>query len=175
MAATVVIAEMNGAPAGTESADPANLNMGSTDASALNPITYPITAGANSYEKWIRLKCTAAGGSSSLNNWKVWASAALAANATHKTNARETTYGGAQTYAQPSATDRSATYGYTQAMPTSTPTNSNFGYGGTLGAAMDITTGLPKYTDYVVMQIQTTASATAGTTITMNFQYDETA
>jgi hypothetical protein len=174
MVASRDLSESNGAgPTVTDAVT--NVNMGSNDSYNLVALTYPITAGTNSFEKWHRIKVTAAGGSSSLNNWKVWASNTMSANCTLKTNCRETSYGGAQTYNTASATDRSGTYGYTQTMPTSTPTNSNLGYGGTLGAAMDITSGLPKYTDYIVMQIQTTGSATIGTSFNMNYQYDETA
>jgi len=174
MAATVTMSESNGVGEDITTSI-TNSNMGSTDAVNLAAVTYPITAGTNSFEKFQRFRCSADGGSSALLNWKVWASAGLSANCSLKTNARESDYGGATAYVQPSATDRSATYGYTQAMPTSEPTGSNLGYGGTLGASMDITGELPKYSDYLVMQIQTTIAATAGTTVTMNYQYDEVA
>lgn len=175
MVANVTISESNGAGP-TVTASVTNVNMGSTDAFQLVAATYPIAATGFSYEKWHRLAVASgdAGGSSGIRKFKVWASAGLGTGCTHKTNARETTYGGAQTYNTPAATDRSATYGYTQTMPTSTPTNANLGYGGTLDALMDLTSGLPKWSDYLVSQIAT-SGATTGTTVTMNYQYDEIA
>lgn len=174
MAATITIAETNAASAVVTDAI-TNGNMGSADQVNLDPVLYPITAGQNSYEKWQRFCCSAAGGSSALLNWKVWVTTGPSTGATLKTNARTTSYAGAQVYDEPSDTDRSATYGYTEVMPTSEPGTSNLGYGGTLGAQMDITSGLPKYTDYLVQQLQTTIAANAGTTYTVNFQWDEVA
>jgi hypothetical protein len=170
MAATVEICESNGAGE-TITHNITNANMGSTDSVNLNAVTYPITPGANSFEKWQRIHVTNMGGSSKIDNLKVWRTGALGANCTHKTNARETVYGGAQTYAQPSATDRSATYGYTQTMPTSTPTGANLGIAGSLSGSLTVV----GYSDYLVDQLQTTPSATAGSTTTKNYQYDETA
>lgn len=170
MAATVSILEANGAGE-TETASITNTNMGSTDAVNLVAATYPITAATNSFEKWQKFNVTAMGGSSKVKNLKVWASAGLGTGNTHKTNARESSYDGAQTYAQPSATDRSATYDYTQTMPTSTPSGANLGIGGSLTGEL---TGIGK-SDYLLMQIQTTGSSVAGTTVTMNYQYDEIA
>jgi hypothetical protein len=170
MAATVSIAESNGATP-TVTASITNANMGSTDAVNLVAATYPITAGTNSYEKWHRFNVTAMGGSTSIQNLKVWASAALSANCTHKCNLRETSYDGAQTYNTASATDRSATYDYTQTMPITTPSGANLGIAGTLAGTLTAT----GYSDYMVMQIQTTGAAVAGATVTMNYQYDEIA
>ena len=174
MSATITIAETNAATAVvTDSIT--NSNMGSVDQVNLDPVAYPIVAGENSFEKWQRFCCSDAGGSSALLNWKVWASAAPAAGTTMKTNARTASYAGAQVYSTPSATDRSATYGYTEDMPTSEPATSNLGYGGTVGAQMDITSGLPKYSDYLVMQLQTLIAAVAGSTFNLNYQWDEVA
>jgi hypothetical protein len=111
------------------------------------------------------------GTSTAIKNLKVWASAGLGTGCTHKTNARESSYDGAQTFAQPSATDRSATYDYTQTMPTTTPTGANLGINGSLTGELTAT----GKSDYLVMQIQTTGSAVAGTSVTMNYQYDEIA
>jgi hypothetical protein len=167
--ATVSIAESNGASP-TVTAAITNANMGSADTVNMTISTSTaITAGNNSYEKWHRFNVTSMGDSTAIKNLKVWASAALNTNATHKTNARETGYEGAQSYATASATDRSATYKYSEAMPTSEPTGANVGIGGSLTGSLTST----GFSDYMVMQIQTTASATAGKTITMNYQYDE--
>lgn len=170
MAATVEICESNGAGETVEH-NISNSNMGSSDAPNLTASANPIVAGENSFEKWQRFHVTAMGGSSLIDNLKVWRTSALGGSAAHKTNAREASYGGAETYNQPSASDRSATYGYTETMPTSEPTGANLGIGGSLSGSLN-TTG---YSDYLVHQIQTDAGDTAGASTTMNYQYDETA
>ena len=173
MSATVSVSESNGTTP-TITASITNTNMGNTDAVNLVAATYPITPGNNSYEKWQRFNLTNLGGSTQIQNLKVWVSAGLGTGCTHKTNARTSGYEGAQTFDTvngPLATDRSATYKYTQTMPTSTPGTANLGIAGTLAGALT-TTG---YSDYLVSQIQTTGSAVAGTTVTMSYSYDEIA
>jgi len=170
MPATVTIDESNGVGE-DQSADIANLNFGSVDSTELVAATYPITAGENSFEKWVRFHVTAMGGVTKVLNLRVWRTGALGAEATLKTNAREAGYEGAQTYAQPSATDRSETYDYDQDMPSSEPSGANLGIGGALDG--EITEA--GYSDYLVSQIQTTGSATAGASITLSFEWDEVA
>jgi hypothetical protein len=173
MTATVSIAESNGTTP-TVTASITNSNMGSVESVNLVALTYPITAGTNSYEKWQRFDVTAMGGSTEVKNLKVWASAALTTGCTHKTNARTGSYAGAETFDTvngPLATDRSATYHYNQTMPISTPASANLGIAGDLTASL-VAEG---FSDYLVMQIQTTASAVAGKSVTMNYQYDEVA
>lgn len=167
MAATVVINEYNGGAA-TETANITNTNMGSTDAANLDPVANPIVPGQNSFEKWQKFDVTAMGGSSAVKNLKVWRTGSLGANATHLTNARTTSYGGAASYTTPTA---SASTPATQTMPTSEPASANLGIGGSLTGSL---TGTGE-SDYLVHQIQTTGSATAGSTSTMNYQYDEVA
>lgn len=171
MAATVEICESNKVTE-TITHSVTDIDMGNADDAhpTLDPVASPITPGNNSFEKWLRFHVTAMGGSSKIDNLQVWGQA-LGANATHKTNARTASYGGAQTFATPSATDRSATYGYTQTMPTADPAAANLGIAGVLTGSLTAT----GYSDYLVMQIQTTSSAIAGNTTTMSFQYDETA
>ena len=166
-AATVTRAESNGA--GETVTDPiTNSNMGSTDAPNLDPVAYPVTPGNNTYEKWQRFHVTAMGGSSSIQNLKFWRTGSLGANASHKTNARESGYAGAATYATPVATASSVA---DQTVPTSQPSGANFGIGGALdGSLTDV-----GYSDYIVHQIQTTGAAVAGSTTTLNYQYDEVA
>lgn len=170
--ATVTIAESNGTTP-TVTASITNTNMGSSDTVNMTISTSTaITAGTNSFEKWQRFNVSSMGTATAIKNLKVWASAALATGATHKTNARTTSYGGAQTFntgTGPLATDRSATYGYTQEMPTSEPASANLGISGALDGELTST----GYSDYLVMQIQTTGAAVAGKSITMNYQYDE--
>jgi hypothetical protein len=166
-AATVEISETNGAGA-TVTDGIGDTDMGSTDAANLDPVANPVTAGNNTYEKWQRFHVSAMGGSSAINNLQVWRTSALGGAATHKTNARTTSYGGAASYATPVATTSSVA---TQTMPTSDPAAANLGIGGSLSGSRT-TTG---YSDYLVHQIQTNAADTAGSTSTLNYQYDEVA
>jgi hypothetical protein len=167
MAATVTIAEFNTAGE-TETASITNTNMGSTDAVNLVAATYPIVPGENSYEKWQKIKVTNLGGSTSVGNFKVWRTGALGGSAAHVTNARTTSYGGAETFATPIATASTIA---DQTMPSSEPATSNLGVGGTLAAVLTDTGA----SDYLVHQIQTDAGDTAGSSTTMNYQYDEVA
>lgn len=167
MPATIEIDEANGAGE-TLSHNIANSNMGNTDAKELVAANYPITPGENSYEKWQKIHITAMGGSSKIDNLKIWRTGALGGSATHKTNARTTSYGGAPTYATPVKTASSIA---TQTMPTSEPATANLGIGGSLTGAL---TGTGS-SDYLVHQIQVGAGDTAGSSSTMHYQYDETA
>jgi len=170
MAATVEICESNGAGEAITH-NITNSNKGSVDTPNLVAADYPVVPGENSFEKWQRIHVTAMGGSSKIDNLKIWRVTALGGSAVHKTNARESAYDGAQTYAQPSASDRSGTYDYTEAMPTTEPSGANLGIGGALAGEL---TGVG-YSDYLVHQIQTDGADVAGATTTMHYQYDETA
>jgi len=167
MAASVQINESNGVGEDV-TANITNSNMGSTDAVNLVAADYPIVPGENAYEKWQKIVVTAMGGSSKINNLKIWRVTALGGSAVHVTNARESSYGGAETYAQPIATDSSIA---TEAMPTSEPSGANLGIGGALAGEL---TGAGS-SDYLVHQIQTDAGDVAGASTTMHYQYDETA
>lgn len=167
MAATVEICESNGAGE-TITHSITNSNMGNTDAANLNPVSYPVTPGDRTYAKYQRIHVTNMGGSSKIDNLKVWRTGALGGAATHVTNARTSSYGGAATYATPVT---SAIAGSDQTMPTSTPASANLGIGGALaGALTDV-----GYSDYLIHQIVTNAADIAGSTSTMSYQYDETA
>ena len=166
-AATVEIDESNTAGE-TVTNNITNTNMGSTDAVNLDPVAYPVVPGENTYEKWQKMDITAMGGSSKIDNLKIWRTGALGGSAVHVTNARETSYGGADDFATPIATDSSVA---TEAMPTSEPTDANLGIGGSLTGELTAAGS----SDYLVHQIQSDAGDVAGSTSTMNFQYDETA
>lgn len=169
MAATVEIDEQNGASGSpTLTHNITNSNMGSTDAVNLDPVANPVTPGNNTFEKWQKIHVTGLGGSSAIQNLKVWRSGALGGAATHLTNARTSSYGGAAAYTTPTASTSSAA---TQAMPTSTPASANLGIGGALAGVL---TAIGS-SDFLVHQIQTNAADIAGSTSTMNYQYDEVA
>jgi len=167
-AATVEIDERNGAPAGTLTHNITNTNMGSTEAVNLNPVTNPVIAGDNTYEKWQKIDVTAMGGSSEIDNLQVWRTGALGGSAVHVTNARTSSYGGAETYATPIVTDSTLA---TQTMPSSDPAAANLGIGGSLTGSITSAGS----SDYLIHQIQTNSADVAGSTSTMNYQYDETA
>lgn len=167
MAATIEIDEFNTAGE-TATHNISTSNWGNVDAADLTPATYPITPGNNSFEKWQKLHVTNMGGSSKIDNIRVWRTTALGGSAVHKTNARTTSYGGAATYATPTASTSSVA---TQAMPTSEPASANVGISGSLTGSLT-TTG---YSDYLVHQIQTDIADTVGASTTMHYEYDETA
>lgn len=167
MSATVVVDEYN-TVSETKTANITNTNMGSDDSANLNTTTYPIAPGANSYEKWQKVAVTNLGGSSAIDNLQIWETGALSGSDALVTNARTSSYGGAESFATPTTNASSVA---TEAMPTSDPGGANLGIGGALdGALTDVGSS-----DYLVFQLQVDSETTAGTTVTMNYQYDETA
>lgn len=167
MPATVEICESN-TVSETVTHNITNSNMGSTDAANLTASSYPITPGTRSKAKYQRFHLTSLGGSSMVNNLQVWRTGALGGAATHVTNARTSSYGGAIAFATPVST---AITGVDQAMPTSDPGSANLGIGGSLSGSLTAT----GYSDYLVHQIATDSGDVAGSTSTMNYQYDEVA
>ena len=167
MAATVEICESNGAGE-TITHNITDSDMGNSDSATVDPVANPITPGNNTYEKFQRIHVTAMGGSSAIKNLQIWRTGALGGAATHLTNARTSSYGGALTYATPDTTEAAAS---TQTMPTSDPGAANLGIGGSLTGELTAT----GYSDYLNHIIKTNASDTAGSTSTMNYQYDEIA
>ena len=167
MAATVQINEYN-TVGETETANITNSNMGSTDAVNLVAADYPVVPGENTYEKYQKIEVTAMGGSSVIDNLKIWRTTALGGSAVHLTNAREAAYGGAETFATPVATSSTPA---TETMPTTEPSGANLGIGGALAGQL-VAAGL---SDYLVHQIQTDAGDVVGASCTMHYQYDETA
>lgn len=167
MAATVEIDEQNGpAKSPVLTHNIANSNMGSGDFANMDPVKYPIAAGENTCEKWQLLHITNMGGSSRINNIKIWRDGGMGANAIHLTNATPTGYAGAATYSTPT-TGISAVAN--QIMPISTPNSPNLGIGGSLTGSL----ANAGYSDFFVHQIQTNPKALSGSTSTINYQYDE--
>ena len=169
MAATVEIDEANGAGE-TLTHNITNTNMGSTDAVNLDPVANPVTPNTRTFIKYQKIHVTAMGGSSQIDNLQVWRTGALGTGGTHThvTNARTSSYAGALSYATPT---QSAVSTVDQTMPSSDPAATNLGIGGALAGALTATGS----SDYLGHQITTDASAVAGSTSTMNYQYDETA
>jgi len=176
MAATLSIVEQNG-PSATPTAviDPANLNFGSIAQAALDPSAYPITAqtGGASYEKWFRLFLSALGGSTRIDNLKAWISNLGGGYLTGESVACNFVTTGYAAASYPSGGPSESTSAVaTTAAPTAAPASANVGIGGTLSGTMT-STGV--YSDWMVVQLQVTASTPAGATNqkTFTIQWDE--
>lgn len=124
--------------------------------------TYPITAGSNSYEVWLRLHFT--GDFNKIQNTKFWKSAGTVDTGCTYKWATE----GFATYQQGTTATSSIA---TDVLPTAQPGSANVSIGGDLAGSL-VDDG---YTDYVVTQLQTTGSAGPGDTSVLTFtvMYDE--
>ena len=124
--------------------------------------SYPITAGQNSYEVWLRGKWT--GTFNAISNLQFWKSAPTAYDAgiAIKWSGAEETYVTPITGASTLATAN---------VPTADPGTANV----TIGGALTGELAASGYSDYVDLQMQTTTAAAAGDTSTYTFtlQYDE--
>jgi hypothetical protein len=149
--------------------------MGSIDQAELDPATYPITAQADghAFEKWVRLFISDLGGSSLIDNLKVWLSSLGGGYATEEgmsTNLRESGYSQAAYPAGgPVATDSSVA---DQVMPVSEPSGPNVGIAGSLGGQI---TTISTYSDWIVLQLDVTENTPAGSLNQkqITFQWDE--
>ena len=165
MAATFAWSQSNGSGE-TITDSIGSINMGSSDSANLVPETCPITAASNSYEVYIRGKFT--GTYTKVENVQFWKSAG--AYVTGET----IFWTGSATYTQATASTSSVAVG---SIPTSDPATANVTIGtalaGSLYSSGAGTTG--SYTDYVVMQTETTASSPPGATNikTFTIQWDE--
>jgi len=159
MAATYNWVEFNG---GESTTVPTNLNMGSDNSVDLTPATYPITAGDNSYEKWVYGDFS--GSFTKINNVRLWKSAGALVSG------EDIVFGSAfATVAPGTATSTEAVSSVDTADPGYT--NVSIGEATTYGSL--VAAGV---TDYFVLQTQIDASASPGATNTKTFtiQYDET-
>ena len=168
MSATVEIDEQNGSAPGSTTHNIADSDMSTEDSPTTDPVGNPVTPGNNTMEKFQKIDVTNMGGSSLIDNLKIWRTSALGGSAVHLTNARETSYAGAATYTTPTVSDSALAI---VTMPTSEPSGSNLGIGGSLSGSL----AAPGQSDHLVHQIQTDVGDTEGSTSTMNYQFDETA
>lgn len=165
MVATVELCESNGAGE-TVTHNVSNVNYGNVDAPNLVPASYPITAGENSYIKYLRIHVTAMGGSNKIDNIQIWKSAGAYVTGEGIQTCLRTSGYVQVTYATPVKTT------YTdQAMPTADPASANLGIAGSLTGNL-VAAG---YSDYWKSQLQTTTSTPAGDVNqkTFTMQYDE--
>ncbi len=128
-----------------------------------NYSTYPILAGDNSYEIWLRAHFT--GTFNVIDNLQFWQSTAFSPATGLTLKYKANTVG---SYVQSVKTTSTVA---TTAMPTSDPGTANV----TIGNSLSGTLTAAGYSDYIVIQLQTDITAAAGDTSSAEFtlQYDE--
>ena len=140
-----------------------NFKTSDSLASAADYTSYPITAGSNSYEVWLKGHFTDS--FNKVQNAKFWKSSggpdsgiAINSNQPYITTAYVTPVTTASTVA-------------TGEVPTASPGSANVPFAGSLAGA--ITTA--GFSDFITMQMQTTTTAAAGdsSTYTFTLTYDE--
>jgi len=162
------------ATAGDSYVNPANINLGSVNSTALTPSTYPITAGTYSFSKWVKGQWT--GDFTRIENLKFWCSASgtgYVSSESIKFSATTTSYGGTTTYATPTtAADAQAA----NVLVFSAPGTANIGFTGVLTASLTTSAAGSNMSDFIVLQASIGAAATAGATQqkTFTLSYDET-
>ena len=167
MAATYNWAQRYGAPAGTESDLGSSGNLFNfkniDDATAANYSSNPITAGNNSFEVWMRAHFT--GTFNQIDNLQFWMSTDFSPNTGLTVKWKGNNSG---SYAAPTASTSSVA---TATVPTSDPGTANVSIGTSLSGNLTAA----GYSDYIVLQLQTTTAAAAGDTslATFTLQYDE--
>jgi len=147
----------------TATATPTNLNFGSSITANLHPSDHPVTAGTNSYEKWVRGHW--AGTFTRIENLQFF----NCSGTTWSTYEVLRFKGEGQTaYVAP--TEDASTIA-TVTMPTTDPGVANVGIAGDTSASLTSEGD----SDYIVLQNQIGANETAGSTAlkTFRLQYDE--
>lgn len=122
--------------------------------------SYPVTAGNNSYEVWLRGHWT--GTFNKVENLQFWKSAGSDTGISIKWD------GDTTAYSTPITTDSTIA---TTDVPTADPGTANVSIGGSLSGSLTAA----GFSDYVLLQMQSTTAAAAGDTSTYTFvlQYDE--
>jgi len=167
MAATFNWAQTHGAAPGTA------VDLGSSgnlfnfkdadDATAANYSSNPVTAGLNSYEVWLRMHFT--GTFNKVDNLQFWMSTDFSPNTGLSILWKGNNAGAYQTPTKVTSTVADG------AIPTSDPGTANVSIGTSLSGSL-VAAG---YSDYIVLQLQTTVAAAAGDTSLAVFtaNYDE--
>lgn len=136
----------------------------------------PITAGSNSYEKYQYGHFSGAYNSLSAGLF-AHTSGALGTGLTLKVSPTMTTDGDRKAWATPLTTNLVATTDATSVVTIASGIAIWFGATGpaTVGKLATCTAALPVYTNYIVTQLLSTGSASAGdtATVTLTLQYDE--
>ena len=163
MAATFAWTQSNGAGQTVSSLGTSGnlFNFKTNDsATAADYSSNPITAGNSSMEVYLRAKFT--GTFNKIDNLQFWQSTAFSP----ATGLQVTFKGDGASYTTPSTTDNG-----NPSVATSDPGTANVSIGGALTGSLSAS----GYSDYIVLQLDTTASAAAGDTslATFTLQYDE--
>lgn len=160
MPATFSWAQSVGAPPGTRQSlgSSGNLiNLKAIDSIGTSDYaTYPIPAGSNSYEVWLQGAFT--GTFNAIYDLRFWMSTDFSPNTGLTIKAKSNQ----QYYGQPTNATSSIAI---DAVSTSDPGTANVSVGGSLTSSLT-TSG---YTDYIVVQLQTTTAAPAGDTSLATF------
>jgi hypothetical protein len=127
---------------------------------------YPVSAGQNSFEVWLRGHFS--GTYNFIYDFRFWMSADFSPNTGLTVNCNSQQ----QVYGQPTNASSSIA---TSTIGTSDPGAANVSYGGSLTSSIQSSVG-SQFTDYIVLQLQTTVSAPAGDTslATFSLSYIET-
>lgn len=132
------------------------------DATAANYSSYPIPAGEKSYEVWLRGKFT--GSFNKVQNIQFWRSTDFSPNTGLSIKWKPK---GASAFATPV----SGVNKCVSAVPTSDPGSANVGIGSNITGSLTAS----GYTNWIVLQLNTTSAAAAGDTslATFTMNYDE--
>jgi len=165
MAATFAWTQENGASGSSSKSDlGASGNLFNfknvDDATAANYTTYPVVAGTNSFDVWLLGKFT--GTFNKVDNAQFWMSTDFSPN-----TGLPVKWSCQDAYQTPSTGDTYAS----AAIPTSDPGSQNVSITGDTTGCLEAS----GYTDWIVLQLQTTTGAAAGDTslATFTLQYDE--
>jgi hypothetical protein len=175
MAATLVLCESNGPKATmVETQDIDNVNLGSADIPNLITVEHPVVAVSNghSFEKWIRVYCSDLGGSSQIDNLKMFLSDLGGGWMKDEGLSVSLVEAGyiAPSYPNGGPVDADSPFAV-EVMPEAEP-DCNLGIGGSLSGKI---TEAPAYSDYVVLQLDISEDTEQGNTNqkTLTIQYDE--
>jgi len=161
MAATVTIRVYTGTDAGTQSSAVSGIDFISAD-NAVNNLsnrtTNPITAGNRSYEKWLKARVDVAP-DNGVANFKFWTDGSV--------DSETTLYVG---------TTATGVTPVSSASSVATTDATTYTSGSKLTWHAGTLTGVGDLTQYLVLQLATTGSASAGdwTQETLSYSYDET-
>lgn len=165
--------EYNATAGDTHNITPSNLNFGSTNAAALPPSTYPITAGSQSYEKWVKGNWTGTN-ITRIENIQFWCSNSGTGYVTGESIICNATTGTwtQLSYTTPIGGSVTSTLG-ANALLFADPATANIGIGGNLAGSLVNSAG--GASDFILLQTKVTSAASAGAVQqkTFTLQYDE--
>ena len=138
-----------------------NLNFGSINLANMNTSLYPIVAGSNSFEKWIKLQFN--GTFTSISDIKVYKS-----DGSYVTGEQLKYSGEETTWVEPVATASTIA---TTTFPVTEPTSANVSIGGSLSGSITV---VGNTSDFIVLQTQYSANTSAGSVNEKTLLFDWT-